>query len=96
MADEDLRNSRTKFNRAYSDIIAAARDRREAAMSQFDNPLPIMDAPKDGSEIYIRISGKYRAFWDDEMKAWVLSTPVHIESIRNPIEWWPVTPVVPR
>jgi hypothetical protein len=57
-----------------------------------DDAQPIETAPKDGSEVYIAVGGKARAYWDDELQAWVLSRPLHVESVRSPHEWWPVPP----
>lgn len=56
-----------------------------------DGSRPIAEAPTDGSEIYIAIGGKVRAYWDDELKTWVLSRPYHVEAVRQPDEWWPIT-----
>lgn len=47
-------------------------------------------APKDGTEIYIEVGGKCRAYWDDELRTWVLSRPVHVESVHHPRRWLPV------
>lgn len=47
-------------------------------------------APKDGSEIYIEIGGKTRAYWDEELTTWVLSKPYHLEAVKRPRRWLPV------
>lgn len=55
---------------------------------------PMATAPKDGSTVYIKISGGPRgAFWCRDLKTWVLCNPIHIESVRDPAGWWkPGTP----
>lgn len=58
-----------------------------------DEWLDIREAPRDGTEIYIEVGGKCRAFWDDELQTWVLSQPIHVESVRLPRRYLPVSPV---
>jgi hypothetical protein len=46
---------------------------------------PMNEAPKDGTEIRLCLefpSGVH-AYWDDELKRWVLSRPLHIESLHD-------------
>jgi hypothetical protein len=38
---------------------------------------PIETAPKDGSTIQIPIKGQVPAYWDEELKTWVLVWPQH-------------------
>jgi len=47
-------------------------------------------APKDGSEIMIRLDWAVRAYWDKELKRFVLVTPIHHEVISKPQGWKPV------
>ena len=49
----------------------------------------IETAPKDGSTVCLRLSGAVAAYWDAELRTWVLCHPLHIESIRSPQEWKP-------
>ena len=51
---------------------------------------PISTAPKDGTEVKLRLHGSLRAYWDDELNGWVLSRPFHMESFNNPRHWMPV------
>ena len=51
--------------------------------------LPMADAPKDGTEISLPIITSARAYWDHELNRWILSTPLHIESVTNAFGWRP-------
>jgi hypothetical protein len=48
--------------------------------------IPIAQAPKDGTTVIlqVRIPNGVRAYWDRELKTWVLARPLHLESIRDP------------
>ena len=51
---------------------------------------PISTAPRD-AEIKIRVGGWWLpAYWDEELQTFVLSRPVHIESVREPDGWMPL------
>jgi hypothetical protein len=52
---------------------------------------PMDTAPKDGTTVRIplRFPLGVRAYWDDDLKTWVLAHPLHIESIRDPDYWSP-------
>lgn len=57
---------------------------------------PDHPAPMDGSEVYLDILAmKVKAFWDGDLKLWVLSRPVHIESILAPTRYQLVQPAAP-
>ena len=51
---------------------------------------PIKTAPKDGTEILLPLECNVRAYWCTELETWVLSSPLHIESIVAPQHWHPV------
>jgi hypothetical protein len=53
----------------------------------------IANAPKDGTVVILPVAFKngVRAYWDGELKLWVLCQPIHIESIRQPRGWKPET-----
>lgn len=44
----------------------------------------IENAPKDGREVLFPIEFTGRAYWDDELKRWVLSYPLHMDFVSNP------------
>lgn len=48
-------------------------------------------APKDGTEVYLRLVFPHGvpAYWDANLERWVLSRPLHMESIRAPHGWAP-------
>ena len=48
-------------------------------------------APKDGSEVRLQLvfPRGVPAYWDGELDRWVLSRPLHIESIHVPHGWVP-------
>lgn len=48
-------------------------------------------APRDGSEIWVKLpgDGRVRAYWDDELRTFVLSRPLHVESVSEPAGWLP-------
>ncbi len=49
---------------------------------------PIETAPKDGTEVYLELTTKWvRGYWDDELKTWVLSRPLHIETLKHTGRW---------
>jgi hypothetical protein len=57
-------------------------------MSQSKSWQPIETTPKDGSEITVRmLEWEARVYWDDDLKTWVLVSPMHLESVSNPKEW---------
>jgi hypothetical protein len=47
------------------------------------------EAPKDGTQIRLRLDFAHGvpAYWDDDLKTWVLSRPLHMESIKDPKGW---------
>lgn len=49
--------------------------------------LPMLDAPKNGTEIRLRLSFDVLAYWDNELETWVLSRPINLETTRNPQAW---------
>lgn len=50
----------------------------------------IDSAPKDGREVYLHMpSSSLRAFWCKDLKEWVLSRPMHMETARAPLAWRP-------
>lgn len=55
-----------------------------------DNWFDIEDAPKDGSEVWLQLDTKIRAFWCDDLKRWVLSSPWHMESYHSPKKFKPM------
>jgi hypothetical protein len=50
---------------------------------------PMGTAPKDGTVILVPVRGYQRVYWCDDLKTWVLSRPLHIESIHEPEGWRP-------
>lgn len=51
---------------------------------------PIETAPRDGTAIILDIGpGRARAYWDEELRTWVLCHPLHMESVREPKGWRP-------
>lgn len=52
---------------------------------------PMETAPKDGTEILIELRPGFGipAYWCDELQTFVLSRPLHIESVREPTGWKP-------
>jgi len=52
---------------------------------------PIDSAPRDGTEVYLHLNfpNGVPAYWDRELKTWVLCRPLHIESLREPKAWRP-------
>jgi hypothetical protein len=48
---------------------------------------PMKTAPKDGTAVVIQLTTTARAYWDEELKTWVLCRPMHIESVREPKGW---------
>lgn len=46
-------------------------------------------APRDGTEITILLDYPMPAYWDDELRTFVLSRPLHLESVARPIRWRP-------
>ena len=48
-------------------------------------------APKDGTEVMLRLVFPHgvAAYWDEELQRWVLSRPVHLESVSLPRGWAP-------
>ena len=51
---------------------------------------PIETAPRDGTEVLLPLYDSLRAYWDEELKRWVLSKPLHMESVANPTQWKPL------
>jgi hypothetical protein len=51
--------------------------------------LPMSEAPKDGTQVRLRLDFIHGvpAYWDDDLKTWVLSRPLHMESIKEPQGW---------
>jgi hypothetical protein len=47
---------------------------------------PIATAPKDGTEITVPVQWNLQAFWCDDLKRWVLSRPLEVDSIHP--EYW--------
>jgi hypothetical protein len=52
---------------------------------------PMDSAPKDGREVRLQLvfSRGVPAYWDEDLNLWVLSRPLHIESIHVPHGWAP-------
>lgn len=48
-------------------------------------------APKDGTEVTLRLVFPHGvpAYWDKELERWVLSRPLHMESVHLPRGWAP-------
>ena len=54
---------------------------------------PIATAPKDGQEVYLEMPCKWvRAYWDEDLKTWVLSRQYQLDTIKNPEHWRRVPP----
>lgn len=53
----------------------------------------IETAPKDGTEVLLPIRFNARAYWCDDLKKWVLSYPLHMETVPGPTKWLPSPPV---
>ena len=51
---------------------------------------PIATASKDGTEVLLQHYTELRAYWNEGLNRWVLSQPLHVESIVNPTQWKPV------
>lgn len=49
---------------------------------RFDPP------PKDGSEIVVPKSFPLHVYWDRNLQCWVLSRPLSIETLDDPIMRW--------
>lgn len=51
---------------------------------------PMDSAPKDGTEVRLRLLPLgVAAYWDAELECWVLSRPLHLEFVRTPEGWAP-------
>jgi hypothetical protein len=52
---------------------------------------PMETAPKDGTEVRLALSypNGVPAYWCADLKTWVLSRPLHVESIHRPERWKP-------
>ena len=48
---------------------------------------PTSEAPRDGTEVLIKLDLEVRAFWCPDLKRWVLSRPLLIESRADPQTW---------
>lgn len=49
---------------------------------------PMATAPKDANEIVILLPiVEAKAYWDHDLQTWVLSMPVSIETVGQPIGW---------
>ncbi|TAL02650.1 MAG: hypothetical protein EPO08_06460 [Rhodospirillaceae bacterium] len=55
-----------------------------------DRWLDIAGAPRDGTEVYIEVGGRCRAYWDAELRTWVLSHPFNVESVSHPLRYLPL------
>lgn len=44
----------------------------------------IENAPKDGSDVLFPIEFIGRAYWDGELKRWVLAYPIHLDYVNAP------------
>lgn len=52
---------------------------------------PIETAPKDGTEFIVQMPGyNARAFWCNDLKAWILSQPMHLERPHGATAWKPL------
>jgi hypothetical protein len=63
-----------------------------------DHWRPGATAPKEhGAEIRIKIARArgVLAYWDAELQTFVLSRPVNVESVREPLGWQPLVPFAP-
>lgn len=47
----------------------------------------IENAPKDGSDVLFPIEFIARAYWCKDLERWVLTRPLHMESIYNPAKF---------
>lgn len=50
---------------------------------------PMQTAPRDPHKV-VRLKvdiESVRAYWDEDLNCWVLTHPLHIESIREPKAW---------
>ena len=47
----------------------------------------IETAPKDGTEILLPLECNVRAYWCPELETWVLSRPLHVETMADPKQW---------
>jgi len=52
---------------------------------------PMDTAPRDGTEVTLPLTFPHgvRAFWCTDLQRWVLSRPLHMESVPEPIKWRP-------
>lgn len=62
--------------------------RRQVLRSEYRTDEP----PKDGSEIMVPCRLDLKVYWDDGQQAWILSRPLHLETLRHDIVKWKRTP----
>lgn len=56
-----------------------------------DNWRDMASAPLDGSQVWLRLDlDRVKAYWDPKLDRWVLSHPLHMESIFVPSRWRPI------
>jgi hypothetical protein len=52
---------------------------------------PIETAPKDGREVYLELRTRWvKAYWDADLKTWVLSRQYQLDTFNDPERWQPV------
>ncbi len=58
-----------------------------------DDWRPIESAPRDGTEICLQLfSSGVAAYWDQELERFVLSQPLHVESVITAAGWRALVP----
>lgn len=55
---------------------------------KFSDRRSIATAPKDGSNITVPVQWNLQAYWCKDLKRWILTRPLHVESI-DPEYWIP-------
>lgn len=81
-------NSADEYN--SEDMRATAkRLLAQRRQQRFEMSWQLIDtAPKDGTTIRVKLpETDVRVFWCSDLKSWVLCSPIHMETVRDPTHW---------